>query len=123
MKKNNFNFFILLTNIIPSIFICIFLFWLLFNIEGTFGKIIFLPFVLCGSCSFWQIVARIMGNHKLEKLFNKLYMFIFLMYWFGILTIGIYSSIIYKNYGIIPFTIPFIVVGLYVGYKFFIKKK
>ena len=123
MKKNNFNFFILLVNLMSSIFICIFLFWLFANNDGTFGKIVFLPFLLCSFCFFWKIVAKIMGYKKLEKYFYKFYVFIFLMYWIGFILLYIYMALINHNFILLLYSIPFVIGGIDIAYKNFKKKK
>lgn len=113
-------------NVIKIIFLfimCIILFRLFLSIKDIMSKVIFLPFLLCGCCLFWKLICELIGNIKLVNLCKMMYIFIFLMYWFGFIGFGIYSSIINKEYKMILFIIPFIMAGIFVGYKSFVNKK
>jgi len=86
-------------------------------------KIILLPFLYCSICISGQILGKIYKKEKIEKLFKKGYVLFFLFFWFGFLTFftaglieqeGSYQSILY--------TIPFWIVGIFMVYKFLIKK-
>lgn len=118
-----FSIFINITKLVTIFIICIFLFILFISIKVVAGKLLLLPFLLCTICLFWQTISSIIKNAKLVELFGKMYILIFLVYWFGITGIGLYSSIVNKEYGMLLVVIPFIVVGIWVGYKSFVKKK
>lgn len=121
--RKSFDIFVNSIKIIMISLICIVLFYLFLNISGMIGKIVMLPFLLCALCLFFQMIAIACGNNKLTAIFGKLYILIFLIYWFGVIGTGIYVSIINEEYIMILFLIPFIVVGLFVAYKTFSSKK
>ena len=109
--------------IIIAIIMCGFLNYILFCSSDFITRLIFLPFYLCGLCSAGFIISKVFNNHVLEKLFIKGYIVIFLIYWFGFLsfwTIGIVKQ--EGSYIYALFSIPFWIAGLYVIYKYFIKK-
>lgn len=116
----------IVVNVIRIIFLfimCIVLFNLFFSLNDIMSKIILLPFLLCCLCFFGQLLCTLIGNVKLVKLCKRVYVFIFLMYWFCIIGLGIYSSIINKEYEMIFFTFPFIMAGIYMLTKTLGKKK
>lgn len=105
-----------------SLFIFIFFFWLFFQFKDITSKLMFLPFLICGSLAFWHTICDVFKNTKLRDFLYKLYVFVFLTFWFGMLGVGIYTSIINKEYGMIIFMIPFILVGVFTIKKIFINK-
>ena len=124
-SKLKLSFYALINGIkLVTIFIiCIILLYLWFSISDTLGKIIFLPFVLCGFSLLCQVIALIRENNKLINFFGKVYIVIFLIYWFGIVLFGIFDSIIKKNYSLILFLMIFVFAGIYMIYVTFFKKK
>lgn len=87
------------------------------------SKLIFSPFYLCGLCSAGLIISKVFENNTLEKIFLKGYIVIFLIYWFGFIsfwTIGIIKQ--EGNFLYALFSIPFWIAGIYIIYKYFIKK-
>ncbi len=103
--------------IILAIFIFIFL-----KMSDLTSKLIFLPFLGCGLCTFGAVTARAFNKYQLEKVFYKGYVIIFLIYWFGF--ISFFTVEFVKQEGNIYcslFTLPFWIAGLLVLYKKVIK--
>ncbi len=111
-----------LLKILGSITIIIFLVYLFLHTTDTITRIILIPFFICGFTIFGALIAKFFRKVNLEVLFHKLYTVGFLLFWFGVLVLGCYLSLINREYQMIIFTIPFWLVGIYMVYKNFIKK-
>lgn len=81
------------------------------------GKIILIPFLLCGISYLGKYIALIFKKNRLALIFHKGYMYSFFLYWFGFLVYANYQSIINKEYSMIFFSLIFWIVGI----VFFIK--
>ena len=104
-------------------FVCCFLIYI-FTIAADFiTRIILLPFLLCSCCLFWQNIAMIKNNDLMVEMLGKMYIVIFLLYWFGVIGVGAYTMIIDEQYSMTLCLIPFILAGVYVVYDTFFKKK
>lgn len=87
------------------------------------SKIIFLPFLLCTINGIGYMLAKIFNKPKLQNIFLKSYVIIFLIFWFAFLIFLTIKIIEVKAYIMCLFTIPFWIAGIYVFYKFIIKNK
>ena len=88
------------------------------------SKLIFLPFMCCGLCTFGLVLAKVFKNYKLESVFLKGYVIIFLTYWFGFLSFWTFGIIKQEgNYLYALFSIPFWIFGVFAFYKYIIKNK
>ena len=105
-----------------SLFIFVFFFWLFFQFKDITSKLMFLPLLICGSLAFWHNICDVFENVKLRDFLYKLYALFFFLFWFGMLFTGVYTSIVNKEYGMIIFIIPFILVGIRFVKKIFINK-
>ena len=104
-------------------FVCCFLIYI-FTIAADFiTRIILLPFVLCSCCLFWQNIAHIKKNDLMTEMLRKMYIVIFLLYWFGVIGVGAYTMIIDEQYSMTLCLIPFILAGVYVIYDTFFRKR
>lgn len=110
------------TSVIPVVVICIIFSIVYIKLNEFIFRIIFLPFLCCGYCTLGYYLSVAFQNQKFTKLFLKMYLVIFLIYWFGVLIIATISSIIQKQSEMIIFSVPFWLVGIYVAYKSFVKK-
>ena len=111
-------------SIIAVIIMCTVLTNIFFSCSDFTSKLIFLPLYLCGLCSAGLIISKIFDSYILEKLFFKVYIVIFLIYWF--VCISFFTIRIIKqevNYIYALFSIPFWIAGLYAIYKYFIKNR
>lgn len=111
-----------ITLVIPAMVICIIFSIIYIKLKEFIFRIIFLPFLFCGYCTLGYYLAIAFQNQRLKKSFLKMYLVIFLIYWFGVLIIATISSIVQKQSEMIIFSVPFWLVGIYVAYKSFVKK-
>lgn len=108
--------------IIAVLVINIILFFLFIKSDNI-GKLIMIPFCLAGLCSLVWTISKILKNQKMMKKIEKIYIGIFLVFMFIMLTAFTVQIIIEEtDYLILLFTIPFWIVWIFLIYKFFIKK-
>ena len=119
---NSYVILIKSIKVIGALVVSIILTILFINTKDAISRLILLPFFLCGLAILGNTIASVTNNKKLEKIFYKIYIVIFLTFWFSILTIGCIVSIKNNVFSMIIFTIPFWAVGIFMIYKFFIKK-
>ena len=77
-------------------------------------KIIFVPFLICSISMAMEQIGLILNKRKLAILFHKLFTIGFFLFWFGVLIVGAYVCLREKNYGLLLFTIPFWLIGIYI---------
>jgi hypothetical protein len=100
----------------------IFMRWFI-STENIIEKLILSPFCLCLLCALGLAIAKAFDKKLLESIFKKLYIVIFLIYWFGMLIYFTISIIkLYKFNIMLLLTIPFWLAGFYILYKLFINK-
>lgn len=110
-------------SIIAVTILCIFLINIFLRLSDFTSKLIFAPFLGCGLCSAGTVISNAFKNYKLKNIFSKGYIIIFLIYWFGFITfwtIGIIKQEGNYLYGL--FSVPFLAAGIFMIYKYFIKK-
>ena len=98
-------------NLISSMIATVML--LYFMAKSPSPKIIFIPFLICSLSMAGKSIARILKKQKMEYVFGKLFVFGFLMFFFGSLIFAGYISIRDKNYSLLIFSIPFWIVGIF----------
>lgn len=135
LKKSNYNeiddtallnSYEILKNIISitiATIIAIILMIIFYTLSDIKSKLIFSPFLGCGICSIGATLSKTFKNYKLENIFLKGYIVIFLIFWFGFLIFWTYG-IVKQESSYIPvlFSIPFWLAGFFMIYKYFIKK-
>jgi len=119
---NSYVFLMKSIKVMGALIVTIILTILFINTKDAISRLIFLPFFLCGLAMLGNTIASVTDNQSLEKIFYKIYLAIFLTFWFSILTFGCITYIKNNEFGMILFTIPFWAVGIFVIYMFFIKK-
>lgn len=77
-------------------------------------KIIFVPFLICSISMAMEQIGLILNKRKLAILFHKLFTIGFLLFWFGFLIVGAYVCLRDKTYGLLLFTIPFWLIGIFI---------
>lgn len=103
--------------------ICFIFIYLYSKTSDDISKTLLLPFLGCALFSFGMVLSNALNNYKLGRIFAKGYILIFLLFWFGMITyfsISIIKS--GENLSVLIFLIPFVIAGLYIFYKEFIKK-
>ena len=110
-------------SIIVGVFICGIFIYLLIISKDNFTRMALTPFLLCLLCNLGATISKALGKENLVNIFNKGYIVVFLLFWFGFLIFWSYNAI--KDGGDIStllFTIPFWIAGIILIYKIFIKK-
>lgn len=110
MKKRFFS-----SKLITAIFTTVLL--LYFMTKTTSPKIIFVPFMICSISMAGKQIGLMMKRTRCVALFDKLFKGGFLLFLFGFLIVACYISIRDKNYGLIVFSLPFWLVGIYLVKK------
>lgn len=77
-------------------------------------KIIFVPFLICSISMTMEQIGLILNKRKLAMIFHKFFIIGFFLFWFGVLIVGAYVCLREKNYGLLLFTIPFWLIGIYI---------
>ena len=77
-------------------------------------KIIFVPFLICSISMAMEQIGLILNKRKFAILFHKLFTIGFFLFWFGFLIVGAYVCLRDKNYGLLLFTIPFWLIGIFI---------
>ena len=80
-------------------------------------------FFLLGELVEFDDTEKIFNKPKLQNIFLKSYVIVFLIFWFAFLIFLTIKIIEVKAYIMCLFTIPFWIAGIYVFYKFIIKNK
>lgn len=106
MKKG-----LIVLEILKSILIIASLSYFYVNISS--GKIILIPFIACGVYLLLKNVFLLFGNFKYNEIFNKIFTISFMSFWFGYLIYLWYVSITNKQYELLFFSIPFLIIGIY----------
>lgn len=116
------NIFQRILSVVSSLAFCIIVSVIFINLTGAFSKMIFLPFLFCGYCTFEYYLAIAFQNNKLAMQFLNIFYIIFIVYWFGFLIVASVISVIQNQFTNILFTIPFLIAGIFMLYKYFTKK-
>ena len=94
-----------------------------FMVKSPSPKIIFVPFLICGISMAGKCIALIGGQEKWAAVFHKAFILGFLLFWFGFLAVAAFICIRDQSYGMLLFTLPFWVVGFFIGKNKLLGKK
>lgn len=117
--------FAILLGLIPvvlSFLACSCLIFLFFMLSDLVSRLFMAPFVVCGISLFCGSVASLFGKIKLVNIFEKIFNFSVFIYIFCIIGISVFFSIKGGQYGVLLFTIPFLIAAIVALKKFFKKK-
>lgn len=121
---NNMNKKILLIpKLITSLIITLFLLYILINSSDNITKIVIIPFLICSFTTVGRNIFIMLEKTKYIKLFTKIFILSFLVFWFGVLFYGCYRCYLDKNYSVILFSIPFWLIGILLIKKYLLEKK
>lgn len=115
--KNSLHMRSLISSIVATLML------LYFFTDSQNPKIIFIPFLICSLSMIGKSIAQIMSKKKLELIFGKIFVLGFLLFFIGFLVVATFLSIKDRNYGLLIFSIPFWLIGIFLlKNKFFNKK-
>lgn len=109
---------ILMINIIKSIIIILVLFLIFFRSLGI-AKVMVVPFIFGGFFLMGKDICLLMNRAKYAHVFQKLFLISFLVFWFGTLEFWSYLVIRQNHYFLLLFTIPFLLIGIFIIHKYF----
>lgn len=107
--------------LVTAIFTTVLLLYFMSN--TTSPKMIFVPFLICSISMAGKSIAMILGQEKVARLFQRLFVLGFLLFLIGFLVVACYISIRDKNYSLLIFSIPFWLVGIYLLKSRLLKKE
>lgn len=102
---------VLLKKVIASVFCIAALIYFMLN--TTSPKIIFVPFLICAVAMAGQCVALLLHHERLAGWFHMAFGGGFFLFWFGFLTAAACLCIRDKSFGMLAFSIPFWLVGIW----------
>ena len=108
--------------IITSLIISLLLSYILIITKDIFTRIIVIPFLIFSISIFIRNIFLILNKKRLVKIFSKIYVIAFLVYWFGFLMYWDYISIVNKNYLALLISLIFYLAGIFIIYRRFKKK-
>ena len=116
MKNKN----VFIIRLIYSTLITILLIYLFNKINR---KIVLIPFLISSFAMLGKNILILIDKQNYVRVFDKIFIFGFLSFWFGFLTYGCYTSFIKKDYILLLFSIPFWIGGMVIIKKSFLKTK
>ncbi len=119
MKNKSF----LLVRAVPISFIALLLARTMIKAQDVSSRLMVLPFLICSVVALLRTVFLAVGWERAAKLLNKVYAAAFLLYVFGFLGVWCYVSIVNQSYLPLLFSLPFWLLGGYLVYRAFFKKK
>lgn len=108
-----------ITTLITSIFLA----YVLIATKDLLTRMIVIPFLLFGISVFVRNICLMLKKYKIAKLFTKISVVVFFIYYFGFLVFWDYLAIINKEYGMVVFSLVAWFVGISVVHKIFKVKK
>ncbi len=112
-----------IVRIIVSIILCIILIVLFLNLANVTTQLFLTPFLLAALATLGLSISIYKENDLLIVFFQKCYIISFLLYWFGLLILGCYTALKDKQMGMLLFSIPFWIAGIFIIKKYFFDKK
>ena len=89
-----------------------------FMARTTGPKIIFVPFLFCAFAGIGKNIGLLFNKKRLALFFDRVFKVSFFLLWFGFLAVVCYFMMRDGNYRMLPFTLPFWLVGI-----FFVNRK
>jgi len=120
MKDNKIR---LIKQCITSLIAFGFLTYILITTKDMLTRIIVIPFIVFSLSFFIEKILIIFNKKTLAKKFNKICVIAFFVYFFGFIIMWCYTSIKEGAYLQTLFSLPFLVVGIYIGKRKLFDKK
>ena len=103
--------------LIVSIFLC----YILITTKDLFTRIIVIPFLMFGISLFVKNTCLIFKKEKIAKVFSKINVISFFIYYFGFLIYWDYKAIVNKDYILVVFSLLAWAGGIFVAYKKYLR--
>lgn len=86
------------------------------------SKIIFVPFLFCSIASIGKNFGLLLNKKRLALFCDRLFKGGFFLFWFGFLIVACYIMIRDSNYGMILYTVPFWLAGIFFAKRKFLNR-
>lgn len=90
-----------ITTLVTSIFLA----YVLITTKDLLTRVIVIPFLSFGISVFIRNICLMIKKYKVAKLFTKISVIIFFIYYFGFLIFWDYLAIVDKEYGMVVFSL------------------
>lgn len=104
--------------VVKAFFILVFLMNIMDKNQSPAAKLIILPFLLCALFSGLKSLCLARGHGRIARVFGKLFVLTFIVFWFGFLGYGDYLFLKEGNYFGLVFSVPFLIAGIYMIRKY-----
>ena len=109
--------------IITSLLAFIYLVYILITTRSDLTRIVVIPFLMFAISLFMKIVCLMLGKNKIAKVFSKINVVSFFLYYFGFLVYWDYLAIVSNDYILVIFSLLAWIGGIFVAYKKFLELK
>ena len=104
-----------------SLMISMFLGYILITTKDLLTRIVVIPFLIFGISLFIKNICLIFKKNKIAKVFSKINVISFFIYYFGFLIYWDYTAILSKDYVLVVFSLIAWVCGIFVAYKKYLR--
>ena len=106
---------------IMALIVSIFLGYVLITTKDLLTRIVVIPFLIFGISLFIKNICLIFKKDKVAKIFSKINVISFFIYYFGFLIYWDYVAIINKDYIAIAFSLLAWLGGIFVAYRRYLR--
>ena len=108
---------------IMVLIVSIFLSYILITTKDLLTRIVVIPFLIFGISLFIKNICLIFNKNKIAKVFSKISVISFFIYYFGFLIYWGYTAILNKDYILVLFSLLAWVGGIFVACKKYLRFK
>ena len=106
---------------IMAFVVSIFLGYILIKTKDLLTKIVVIPFLIFGISLFIKNICLIFNKNKIAKIFSKINVISFFIYYFGFLIYWDYVAITNKDYILVAFSLLVWAGGIFVLYRRYLR--
>ena len=106
---------------IMAFVVSIFLGYILIKTKDLLTKIVVIPFLIFGISLFIKNICLIFNKNKIAKIFSKINVISFFIYYFGFLIYWDYVAITNKDYILVAFSLLVWTGGIFVLYRRYLR--
>ena len=108
---------------IAALIVSIFSGYILVTTEDLLTRIVVIPFLIFGISLFIKNICLIFKKNKIAKVFSKINVISFFIYYSGFLIYCDYTAILNKDYILVLFSLLAWAGGIFVAYKKYLRFK
>ena len=106
---------------IMALIVSMFLSYILITTKDLLTRIVVIPFLIFGISLFIKNICLIFKKNKIAKVFSKINVTSFFIYYFGFLIYWDYTAILNKDYILVVFSLLAWAGGIFVAYKKYLR--